>query len=82
MLLSVAPFTAFAGGDEIELSLDTPYEVWVGENVEIYRFSPSDDGWYRFYTSGDFDTYATLYNSNWEQITFADDGFSDTEYFR
>ncbi|MEE1060919.1 MAG: hypothetical protein UH080_03720 [Ruminococcus sp.] len=80
MLLSISPITAFAGGDEIELSLDTPYEVWVDKNAEVYRFTPSDDGWYRFYTSGDFDTYATLYNSNWDQITFADDWLADTDF--
>lgn len=67
------PFTAFAGGDEIELELDTKYEVWVGEDVEIYRFTPTDDGWYKFYTEGDCNTYATLYNSNWDYIDFADD---------
>ncbi len=59
------PFTAFAGGDEIELSLDTPYDVWVGEDTEIYRFTPTDDGWYRFYTDGDWDT-----------IISADDAYS------
>ncbi len=78
MLLSLMPFTVFAGGDEIELELDTKYEVWVGEDVEIYRFTPTDDGWYKFYTEGDCDTYATLYNSNWDHIDFADDSDGDT----
>lgn len=74
------PLTVFAGGDEIELELDTKYEVWVGEDVEIYRFTPTEDGWYRFYTEGDCDTYATLYNSNWDQIEFADDSYDDTNF--
>ena len=80
LLLSAMPFTAYAGGDEIELSLDTPYEVWVGENTEIYRFTPTDDGWYRFYTDGDWDTYATLYNSNWDQIVWADDLYYEKNF--
>ncbi|MBQ7133640.1 MAG: dockerin type I repeat-containing protein [Ruminococcus sp.] len=80
MLLSTMPFTAFAGGDEIELELDTQYEVWVGEDVEIYRFTPTEDGWYKFYTVGDCDTYATLYNSNWDEIDFADDSDGDTNF--
>ena len=80
MLLSLMPFTAFAGGDEIELELDTKYEVWVGEDVEIYRFTPTEDGWYKFYTEGDCDTYANLYNSNWDEIDFADDLDGDTNF--
>ena len=80
MLLSLMPFTAFAGGDEIELELDTKYEVWVGEDVEIYRFTPTEDGWYKFYTEGDCDTYANLYNSNWDEIDFADDSYDDTNF--
>lgn len=80
MLLSLMPFTAFAGGDEIELELDTKYEVWVGEDVEIYRFTPNEDGWYKFYTQGDCNTYATLYNSNWDQIDFADDSYDDSNF--
>ncbi|MBQ8539616.1 MAG: dockerin type I repeat-containing protein [Ruminococcus sp.] len=80
MLLSLMPFTAFAGGDEIELELDTKYEVWVGEDVEIYRFTPTEDGWYKFYTEGDCNTYATLYNSNWDEIDFADDSYDDTNF--
>lgn len=80
MLLSLMPFTAFAGGDEIELELDTKYEVWVGEDVEIYRFTPTEDGWYKFYTEGDCNTYATLFNSNWDQIDFADDSYDDSNF--
>lgn len=73
MLLCMMPFTAFAGGDELELTLDTPYEVWIGESGETFRFSPEQDGWYRFYTDGEYDTYASLYNSNWDRICDSDD---------
>ncbi len=80
LLLSAMPFTAFAGGDEIELLLDTPYDVWVGEDTEVYRFTPTDDGWYRFYTDGDWNTYANLYNSNWDTIISADDAYNDKNF--
>ena len=80
MLLSAMPFTAYAGGDEIELLLDTPSEVWVGEDVETYRFTPTEDGWYRFYTDGDWDTYANLYNSNWDEVAWSDDYYNDYNF--
>ena len=80
MLFSVFSFSAFAGGDEIILELDTQYQVWVGEDVEIYRFTPEEDGWYEFYTEGDWDTYATLYNSNWDEILYADDTYKDNNF--
>lgn len=80
LLISAVPFTAYAGGDEIELILDTPYEVWVGESTEVYKFTPSKDGWYKFYTSGTWDTYATLYNENWDKIVWSDDYNNDANF--
>ena len=74
MLFTVAPFTAFAGGDEIEIFLDTPHNLWLGIDTETFKFTPTDDGWYNFSAVGDkTDTYATLYNSNWDEIAYCDD---------
>ena len=74
MLFTVAPFTAFAGGDEIEIFLDTPHNLWLGIDTETFKFTPTDDGWYNFSAVGDkTDTYATLYNSNWDEIAYGDD---------
>ena len=80
LLLSVLPFTAFAGGDETELFLDTPYNAWLGENTEMFKFTPSDDGWYNFYTEGKSDTYATLYNSQFDEIIYVDDTFDSQNF--
>lgn len=80
ILLCLMPFTAFAGGDEVDIFLDTPYTLWLGEDTEMCRFTPSDDGWYNFATKGSCDTYATLYNSQFEEITWGDDMYSDTNF--
>lgn len=74
VLITVFPMTvAYAGGDEYELSLDSPYNMWIDSNGETVKFSPQNDGWYSFYTNGQYDTYATLYNSNWDFIAENDD---------
>lgn len=74
LLFSVFSFTAFAGGDEVEIFLDTPHNLWLGVDTETFKFTPTDDGWYNFSAVGDeTDTYATLYNSNWDEIAYSDD---------
>ena len=80
LLLGAMPFTAFAGGDEIELFLDVTHPLWLGIDTEMFKFTPIEDGWYKFYTQGDADTYCTLYNSNFDEITWGDDTFDDENF--
>lgn len=83
MLVCMMPMVvANAGGDEVKITLDTPYEMWVGPDGENLMFSPESDGWYQFSSQGDYDTTAFLYNSNWEEIAYSDDGFDDGFNFR
>lgn len=61
-----------------------PYTLSVGEtkNVSIsqagayeyFSFVPESDGFYKFYSLGNFDTYAYLYDETWKQISYNDDG--------
>lgn len=82
MLVCMMPMVVVsAGGDEVKITLDTPYEMWVGPDGENLMFSPESDGWYKIYAEGDYDTSATLYNSSWEDISFNDDFFSDNLNF-
>lgn len=82
MILSMMPMVvAYAGGDESEIFVDTPYQAWVGPDGEDLMFTPEHDGWYKFYTEGDYDTSATLYNSDWEEIASNDDtGYVDYNF--
>lgn len=81
ILITALPvLNASAGGDEVTITTDVPYDMWIGYEGEIVRFSPEEDGWYSFYTVGDYDTYATLYNSTWEQIAFCDDTEEDVNF--
>lgn len=82
ILCTQAGFTnVFAGGDEHEITVDTVYDMWIGEDGETVMFSPESDGWYKFYTTGDCDTFATLYNSNWDEIAFSDDTNEDFDFY-
>lgn len=80
LLLSAMPFTVFAGGDETELFLDVNHPLWLGTDTEMFKFTPNDDGWYKFCTQGDADTYCTLYNSNFDEIAWGDDSFDDDNF--
>ena len=83
MLVCMMPMVvANAGGDEVKITLDTPYEMWVGPDGETLKFSPESDGWYQFSSQGNYDTVASLYNSDWEEIAYSDDGFDEDYNFR
>ena len=58
-----------------ELSIDTPYEVIIDEDEEYctLSFIPEETGAYSFYSISAIDTYATLYNSEWEELDSDDD---------
>ena len=69
-----------AGGDEIEIKVEESYQMHIGESGETVKFSPTEDGWYKFYTTGEYNTYATLYNSNWDIIDVKDDTNDDFNF--
>lgn len=57
----------------------------VGSKEVMCEFTPSQSGTYTIYSTGSYDTYATLYNSSKMSITSNDDGgssynFSISEY--
>lgn len=81
VLIASMPFMAVsAGGDEYVLTVDTPYNMWISNSGEIVRFSPEKDGWYKFYSTGEYDTYATLFNSTYEELRYADDSDEDMNF--
>lgn len=61
MIISATPITA-VNAEEIyhSLELDTPYKMTVSSDGETVSFTPKYEGWFRFYTLGRWDTYATL----------------------
>lgn len=69
LLLSAVPVVAaaeeFSQTDSFLLNVDSD-----GDSVE---FVPEKDGWYSFYTEGEYDTYGFLYNSEGEEIAYSDD---------
>lgn len=73
LLISALPFASASALGEYEVNIFEPYEMTVGEKGETVKFTPAEDGWYRFYTLGNCDTYATLYNALHSEIDYADD---------
>lgn len=55
------------------LTLDVPYEMQVSSDGETVVFIPDHDGWYKFYTEGNWDTYAAIYDSEMNLIEAVDD---------
>ena len=74
MMLTALPVTtAFAEEVYQQLSLNTDLLTSIkGEDV-ILSFTPEKDGGYKFMSAGSVDTYATLYDSEWNKIGEGDD---------
>ncbi len=47
--------------------------ISVTDNYKYYKFMPTQSGYYTFYSIGDCDSYATLYNDKGEQLMYNDD---------
>ncbi len=74
MMLAVLPISsASAETAYTQLSLDAKQKVKLsGDSVRL-SFTPEEDGWYEFFATGNYDTYATLLDSSFEEIAEDDD---------
>lgn len=63
-----------------DIVLDQPVEVEVAGNYTYFRFVPSEEGYYYFYTSGDIDTYGRLENEQGIYLQEDDDDGIDTNF--
>ena len=79
--LTASAVLVVAEDSTIPLRLDTPTDVEIaaGETV-LFSFTPSETGDYLFRSSGGYDTYGTLYDSNMTQLTYDDDGGSNYNF--
>ncbi|MBQ8000761.1 MAG: dockerin type I repeat-containing protein [Ruminococcus sp.] len=80
MLICALPVTSAGAIGEYAITTDAPYEMTIGQKEEKVKFTPDKDGWYRFYTTGGCDTYATLSNSLGMELAYADDANRDTNF--
>ncbi len=80
MLMSALPMTS-VGAISIypELELGVLTDVNIGEPGKMYSFKPENDGWYKFYSLGEADTFARLYK-NITQIDSGDDSSTDQNF--
>ncbi len=62
-----------------EINLDEEHEVElkVVDRSRFFRFVPHEDDYYAFYTTGEHDTQAYLYDSQWNLIDGDDDSGED-----
>ncbi|MBQ8859920.1 MAG: dockerin type I repeat-containing protein [Ruminococcus sp.] len=74
MMLSALPMIS-AGAETVykELVLNEKQSVKVADDAVTLSFTPEKDGWYKFYSMGYEDPYATLYDSDFEMIDECDD---------
>lgn len=63
-----------------DIALDQPVEVEMAGNYAFFRFVPSEEGYYYFYTSGDIDTYGRLENEQGYYLDENDDGGIDYNF--
>ncbi len=70
MILSAFP-VATSAAERYEAIAE--YQLYIGEDGVTMEFVPERDGWYGFYTTGDYDTYGELYDSDESVICSSDD---------
>ncbi len=59
------------------------FEGYVDMEGVYLEFTPESSGWYEFYTSDEeLDTYATLYDSDWNVLDYSDDVFDYNFYLK
>lgn len=83
LCFSTAAFAAFSHASEaqpIALESSVEAEISVGGDYVYYSFVPAASGTYYFFSSGDEDTYAYLYDSNGTQLAYDDDGGTNTNF--
>lgn len=64
----------------IPVTLDQPQIVSAAGGSVKRSFTAPSDGTYYFWSTGSYDTYGTLYDSDGEFITFNDDGGSNSNF--
>ena len=66
-----------------DLDINTATSIAISEgNVETFRFSPDSDGEYTVMSTGDVDTYGTLYDVDTAYLTSSDDATYEDLNFR
>lgn len=63
-----------------DIVLDQPVEVEIEGNYVFFRFVPSEEGYYYFYTSGDIDTEGRLEDEQGYYLSDNDDGGIDYNF--
>ena len=74
MMITAMPITSAFAQDVYEtLTLDTLKSVsYKGEDITL-SFTPDNDGYYMFMSTGSCDTTATLYDSEWNKLSYGDE---------
>ena len=83
LCFSTAAFAEFSHASEaqpIALESSVEAEISVGGDYVYYSFVPAASGTYYFFSTGDEDTYAYLYDSNGTQLAYDDDGGSNGNF--
>lgn len=74
MLFSVMPIASVSAEETYDaLQLDTAYSVSIRNKDCTVSFTAEEEGWYRFYSTGSKDTYATLYDSDFNELLSNDE---------
>ena len=61
------------GGESITVGETYPTTISEEEGLVVYNFTPETTGKYKFYSVGDYDTNATLYDANFNEIDYSDE---------
>lgn len=81
MLISALPMVSVSAETAYKvLKLDTIQTVELSGESVILRFIPESDGYYEFYSTGEYDTYADLVFSNTDYSVYDDDSGDELNF--
>ncbi len=78
LLISSVPLMASA---QERYEVIEEYQLNIGEDGVTVEFVPEHDGWYGFYTTGYYDTYGDLLDSDYNDICYSDDTDDDLNLY-
>ncbi len=64
----------------IVLNTETTAEIGEDKSEAYFSFTPETTGFYRFYSTGENDTYGSVYDAQWNLLASNDDGGDDYNF--
>ena len=77
---AVTLYSVWKAPEALSLNTAKAVNITTGGQLEYFTFTPTTSGIHEFYSTGSYDTYGYLYDTNWNQIASDDDSGDDRNF--